>query len=90
MMFPENIHQCPKVWCSGELTPTANPPDWNDITMTLVYFDLEATGLKSSGRPIICELSLLAVNFQDVSDFNIALIASLDNGRSESYLLQVR
>jgi three prime repair exonuclease-1 len=57
---------------------------------TLVYFDLEATGLKSSGRPRICELSLLAVNFQDVSDFNMALIASLENGRSESDLLQVR
>ena len=57
---------------------------------TLVYFDLEATGLKSSGRPRICELSLLAVNFQDVSDFNMALITSLENRRSESDLLQVR
>ena len=57
---------------------------------TLVYFDLEATGLKSSGRPRICELSLLAVNFKDVSDFNMALIASLENGRSERDLLQVR
>ena len=57
---------------------------------TLVYFDLEATGLKSSGRPRICELSLLAVNFQDVSAFNIALTASLENAKSESDLLQVR
>jgi hypothetical protein len=57
---------------------------------TLVYFDLEATGLKSSGRPRICELSLLAVNFQDMSDFNMAIIDSIDNGRSESDLLQVR
>ena len=33
---------------------------------TLVYFDIEATGLKSSGRPRITELSLVAVNLQDV------------------------
>ena len=33
---------------------------------TLVYFDLEATGLKSSGKPRITELSLVAVNLQDV------------------------
>lgn len=33
---------------------------------TLVYFDIEATGLRSSGRPRICEMSLVAVNTQDV------------------------
>ena len=33
---------------------------------TLVYFDLEATGLKSSGRPRVCELSLVAVNVNDI------------------------
>ena len=33
---------------------------------TLVYFDLEATGLKSSGKPRICEISFVAVNTQDV------------------------
>ena len=33
---------------------------------TIVYFDLEATGLKSSGMPRICELSFVAVNIQDV------------------------
>ena len=33
---------------------------------TLVYFDIEATGLKRSGRPRICEVSLVAVNAQDV------------------------
>ena len=32
---------------------------------TLVYFDLEATGLKSSGRPRISELSFVAVNAQE-------------------------
>ena len=54
---------------------------------TLVYLDLEATGLKNSGRPRICELSLLAVNFQDVSVFNMALSASLENVKSESDFL---
>ena len=33
---------------------------------TIVYFDLEATGLKNSGKPRICELSFVAVNIQDV------------------------
>ena len=33
---------------------------------TLVYFDLEATGLKSSGRPRITEVSLIAVNIEEI------------------------
>ena len=33
---------------------------------TLVYFNIEASGLKSLGRPRICEISLIAVNTQDV------------------------
>ena len=33
---------------------------------TFVYFDVEATGLRNSGRPRITELSLVAVNQQDV------------------------
>ena len=32
---------------------------------TFVYFDLEATGLKSSGRPRVFEISLIAVNTSD-------------------------
>ena len=36
------------------------------IIKTLVYFDLEATGLRSSGRPRISELSLVAVNIEDI------------------------
>jgi len=36
----------------------------------LVYFDLEATGLKSSGKPRITELSLVAVNLQDVLELH--------------------
>ena len=33
---------------------------------TLVYFDIESTGLQSSGQPRITELSLVAVKVQDV------------------------
>ena len=32
---------------------------------TFVFFDLEATGLRSSGRPRITEISLIAVNVDD-------------------------
>ena len=41
---------------------------------TLVYLDLEATGLKSSGRPRITELSLVAVNLRDVLGENLSQI----------------
>ena len=40
---------------------------------TIVYFDLEATGLKSSGKPRISELSFVAVNFQDILDFHLKI-----------------
>ena len=40
---------------------------------TLVYFDLEATGLKSSGRPRICEISLVAVDIQDILQLGLRL-----------------
>ena len=33
---------------------------------SLVYFDIEATGLKNSGKPCITEVSLVAVNSKDV------------------------
>ena len=35
---------------------------------SLVYFDLEATGLKSAGRPRITEISLVAINGRDILD----------------------
>ena len=38
---------------------------------TLVYFDLEATGLAKFGRPRITELSLVAVNSQYFQDLNL-------------------
>ena len=44
---------------------------------TLVYFDIEATGLKSSGRPRITEVSLVAVNTKDVSEMHSSLLSHL-------------
>lgn len=40
---------------------------------TLVYFDLEATGLKSSGKPRISEISLVAVDVEDVLDLQVRI-----------------
>ena len=44
---------------------------------TLVYCDLEATGLKNCGRPRITELSLVAVNTESILDLNKMLISHL-------------
>ena len=41
---------------------------------TLVYFDLEATGLKNSGRPRITEISFVAVNTKDVLELQSRLM----------------
>ena len=38
---------------------------------TVVYFDIEATGLKNSGRPRITEVSFVAVNTKDVLERRI-------------------
>ena len=58
---------------------------------TLVYCDLEATGLKSSGRPRISELSLVAVNIEDVLKLNSQLKIQLQKGphKIESVLPRV-
>jgi DNA polymerase III epsilon subunit-like protein len=56
---------------------------------TLVYFDLEATGLKSSGTPRVCEISLLAVNTKDVLDLHVTLMDHLKNRKTEETLFQV-
>ena len=57
---------------------------------TLVYFDLEATGLKSAGKPRICELSFLAVNIQDMLDMNLILMKSIKSRKIDNNLLQAR
>ena len=46
---------------------------------TLVYFDIEATGLKSSGRPRISEISFVALNTQEVFELNQKLSEKLKN-----------
>ena len=46
---------------------------------TLVYFDLEATGLKSSGRPRITEISFVAVNFESLEEISIRIKKNLRN-----------
>ena len=50
---------------------------------TLVYFDLEASGLKSSGRPRISELSLIAVNLQ-------VMMERIEKRTNENSVLQTR
>ena len=57
---------------------------------TLVYFDLEATGLKSSGRPRISELSLIAVNIQDVLQMNKAIMDNIQNSVLQTRKLSPR
>ena len=44
---------------------------------TLVYFDIEATGLKSSGRPRISEISFVALDIQEFFDLNQKLLEKL-------------
>ena len=58
---------------------------------TLVYCDLEATGLKNSGRPRITELSLVAVNTESIIDLNAMLLSHLQksNIKVESMLPRV-
>ena len=38
-----------------------------------MYFDLEATGLKRSGKPKIIKLSFVAVHIQYILDFNLKI-----------------
>ena len=49
---------------------------------TLVYFDLEATGLKNSGRSRITELSFVAVNTKDVLELHSKLMTHLQEGKA--------
>jgi len=44
---------------------------------TLVYFDLEATGLRGSGKPRISELSLVAVKVEDVLELQTTITKHL-------------
>ena len=50
---------------------------------TFVYFDLEATGLRNSGRPRITELSLVAVNTKDVLELHSKLVTHLQERKAD-------
>ena len=56
---------------------------------TFVYFDLEATGLKSSGRPRVCEISLIAVNTCDVQDLYKPLLNRVSDRTNEDTIIQI-
>ena len=56
---------------------------------TLVYFDLEATGLKSSGRPRISELSFVAVNAHEINIVNKKLSEKVKNITCHEDILQL-
>jgi three prime repair exonuclease-1 len=55
---------------------------------TLVFLDLEATGLKSSGKPRICEISLIAVNIEDMLDMSDTMLYQLQCRRNERTVVQ--
>ena len=52
---------------------------------TLVYFDLEATGLKSSGRPRITEISLVAVNYESLEELKLRINQIHGNKNNHDY-----
>ena len=54
---------------------------------TLVYFDLEATGLKSSGRPRISEIAFVAVNFEDIGELHLQIQNQIRNKNNQDYTL---
>ena len=56
---------------------------------TFVYFDLEATGLKCSGRPRITEISLVAVNSEDVEGLHLQIQNYMSNKCNINYTLQI-
>jgi len=56
---------------------------------TLVYFDIEATGLKSSGRPRISEITFVAINSQEISNLHHKLIEKINNMKSPEHILEL-
>jgi uncharacterized protein YprB with RNaseH-like and TPR domain len=56
---------------------------------SLVYFDIEATGMKSSGRPRISEISIVALNTQEFFDMNQNLLEKLKNVTSYENILEL-
>ena len=56
---------------------------------TIVYFNLEATGLKSSGKPRISELSLVAVNNKDILDYHLKISALKEKANVKERIDQI-
>ena len=50
---------------------------------TMVYLDIEATGLKSAGRPRITELSLVAVSTESILELHSKLTSQNQNIKKE-------
>ena len=57
---------------------------------TLVYFDIEATGLKNSGRPRISEASFVAFDTHKVFDLNQKLLETFTNVNSHEDILELK
>ena len=53
---------------------------------TLVYFDIEATGLKSCGKPRITEMSFVAVNIQSIIDLHDSI---RKKSKEENMILEI-
>ena len=56
---------------------------------TFVYFDLEATGLKSSGRPRISEISFVVVNSEHMEELNLKNQNHLRKRNNQDYVFQL-
>ena len=50
---------------------------------TLVYFDVEATGLKNSGRPRVTEMSFVAVKAKDVLELHSQIVNQFTERKAE-------
>ena len=56
---------------------------------TFVYLDLEATGLRSSGRPRISEISFVAVNSEDVEELYLKIQNHVKDRKNQDYSYQI-
>ena len=56
---------------------------------TLVYIDIEATGLKSLGRPRISEITFVANDTREILNTNHKLMEKLNNTKSPEHILEL-
>ena len=69
--------------------PTSDKEQRMTHINTLVYLDLDATGLENSGRPRITKISLVAVNTQDIISLQGRIQSYLKKERNENNWMQV-